>query len=256
MLADFTAASLDGAALDECVLGGASFRLATLHGACGRLDTQSVECDFPLDLSGADMRSAALEPALPSARLVVDDRTLWERHPQSMGFNPVHIDVWIARLAKRSSALSQLRVLRDPLGRVAWTAYGPCRERGPTMISDGEDLRGVDLRSADRWFAAYLEDADLRGADLRGVDLWTKTLESVDARDADLSSAHLVGASFVRCDFRGSRFDRVIARSDPDWPSRWQECDLRGARFVGADLTGLDLSSCLTQGADFSDARR
>lgn len=96
--------------------------------------------------------------------------------------------------------------------------------RSPGLVAEHADLRKAQARNMD------LTGAHLVGAVLTESDLAYSLLNLADLRRADLSNARLMGTGL-------------------------RAADLRGARLVGADLSYADLRDARLEGADLSGAR-
>lgn len=112
-----------------------------------------------------------------------------------------------------------------------------------------ENLRFADL-SGRNLGAMVLRRTCLASADLSNCDL---TL--ADLTDADLSAANLKGAQLAGANFSGSRlveallggaqFEPIsLLRANGTPTGHWQETNLEKADLTGAELTGVDFSSC------------
>ena len=103
------------------------------------------------------------------------------------------------------------------------------------------DLRGANLRDVTLPYAELpaksFEGADLRGADFRGAHL-----EATKFDDADLRGANFHEASFLLSDFAGR-------------PTSFDNACLTRARFVRANLFGVDFGLASGKNIDFSGAR-
>jgi uncharacterized protein YjbI with pentapeptide repeats len=113
-------------------------------------------------------------------------------------------------------------------------------------------LKNARFDTADLSYATF-NQSDLQGAVLSSARMHETffqlcNLTAVDARGADLSGAHVQAqlsagmfqnANFTRARLRGSRC--IGARFD-------------NAKFLDADLTGVDFSRCALTGADFHGA--
>jgi uncharacterized protein YjbI with pentapeptide repeats len=119
------------------------------------------------------------------------------------------------------------------------------RENLKLTLSMTRELRGVDLHGRDL-HGVMLRHKDMRGANLRGANLSEASIERVPLADADLAGADLQGARFGRPGESvtdASLFGTDLTRAD--LRGAWLRCDLRAARFEGADLRGADLSESL-----------
>jgi hypothetical protein len=108
--------------------------------------------------------------------------------------------------------------------------------------------------SVDRLPRGILRQADLSGAGFAGV-LFAGRHRYLDCRfaNADLSAIRLDpqgrAHQFVRCDFRGARFDASRLGF-----ALFHECDLTGTRWTGARLERIRFSHCLLNGVEWSGA--
>ena len=103
-------------------------------------------------------------------------------------------------------------------------------------------------------------DRSLAGGTHEGGDFMFAQLAGVDLSEADFywaafHEATLEGAVMARCDLRGARFDRANLRGAD---LRQADCGLDNlggtTDFIGADLSGADLSRAAIGGADFTGA--
>ncbi len=93
--------------------------------------------------------------------------------------------------------------------------------RLPGLTAEQANLRGVQARNMD------LTGAHLVGSNLIGADLAYTTLNLADLRRVDLSNARLTGAGLRNADLRGARLAAVD----------FSYADLRGVKLDGAILT-------------------
>jgi len=133
---------------------------------------------------------------------------------------------------------------------------GPSTDVGHVAESNAHlvDLSGCSFRGIDHHVLFDLSFCTVDGSDFSGVDLYSTLWFQVSARACDFSEAEL-SASPNDCDFRDSWFDGAnLGYNGMGGRETWTGCDLRGARFAGADLCGTDLFACRGEGADFSGA--
>jgi uncharacterized protein YjbI with pentapeptide repeats len=121
----------------------------------------------------------------------------------------------------------------------AWTEDEP-PDDGTLRLPPGDrSLAGGTHEGRDFMFAR------LAGVDLNGADLYW----------ASFHEANLAGAIMQRCDLRGARFDRANLRGAD---LRQADCGLDNlggtTDFIGADLSGANLSNAAIGGADFTGA--
>ena len=114
-------------------------------------------------------------------------------------------------------------------------------------ILENADLRGADLDGA-LFARAQVSGADFVGARLAGA-LFP---DSVLAR-ADFTDATAVQSVWAGADLRGAVLDRVNAFRSSFRNARLDDVSVDGARFVEADLHGVDVALV---GADTTGARR
>lgn len=101
------------------------------------------------------------------------------------------------------------------------------------------DLQGCNLESAD------LSRSVLQGADLRQANLRSATLEEATGAKVNMNEATLVEANFSGgCSFVEGSF--VMADGAE---SIWEEADLRGANFSGAQLRMANFEGACLEGA-------
>jgi len=93
-------------------------------------------------------------------------------------------------------------------------------------------FESIDLRDAD------LSSANLRDAILRNVDLSNANLSSAKLRDADLLDANLSGADLSNADLMDACLINTNLCS-----ANLRDADLNGTDLSGADLSNADLSS-------------
>lgn len=137
-----------------------------------------------------------------------------------------------------------------------------------TML-DQASLRNGDFHNAD-FRRASLYRADLYGADLSGALTGPKTgMSQVSAQNANLTGALLAGVAMSRSDFTGADFTGAtisgadasairaggatfdgVAGQQTEFPRSY----LKGASFVGADLSGANFAYADLRGVDFKDA--
>ena len=132
------------------------------------------------------------------------------------------------------------------------------------------NLADVTLRSATGsvFSECVLENADMRGADLDGALFARAQVSGADFVDARLAGALfsesvLAGADFTDAtavqsvwagtDLRGAVLDRMNAFRSSFRNARLDDASVDGARFVEADLHGVDVALV---GADTTGARR
>ena len=113
----------------------------------------------------------------------------------------------------------------------------------PTVLCDGADLRGRDLKNAHLPDASFA-GANLEGAVLRGAFLAGARFDGANMRRADLSGAVAPAASLRFVDL--SLGDVSAALLD--------HADLTGANLSGADLSACRLHRAERAGADLSGA--
>ena len=98
------------------------------------------------------------------------------------------------------------------------------------------DFDGADLGSAD------FERADMRAIRLTTVNLLAVGPDATSFRGANLSEARLARACLQSVDFTGAVLKNCVV----------DESDCRGAVFVGADLSGVDVGRMMIGNSDNS----
>jgi uncharacterized protein YjbI with pentapeptide repeats len=131
-------------------------------------------------------------------------------------------------------------------------AWNKWRDANPDIYLDlrKADLIGANLREAVLGKAnlkeANLKGANLSKADLSGADLSKANLFESDLRKADLSGARLIDTNL---------FNALLSRAVLSGAECSSGTDLRGARLVYADFSGVNLSGADFSGADLSGAK-
>lgn len=203
-----------------------------------------------VDLSGADLRGAALQEAdlsnaildgaqfqaanVGDARLdgALANFTNFER-VRAVGAEVTDLDLSTAilDLGRFYELVGSPLVL--PVGIEAiLMSSGATALVGQTLDLEDADLSGgLDLSGYDLSFSNF-EGADLRDANLSGADLNSSVLDYADLERADLSGADLRSADL----FSATLTDAMLAGSDLTY-ARLRYAQISGADFSGADLT-------------------
>lgn len=250
--ADLTGADLRGATLwtDELVglsLRNADLRRSNVNWSSGEKQTWRA----PVDLCGADLSTSSYGFGELEC-CVFDDRTRFSPNRPSAA---LHVRDWIAAAEEGGWRSSPFTRLRDRIGRVAWVGTKSLDEEAEGGGLRTIDLSGVDFRLDDPSRLRILDQFVLDGCDLVGIDLYWALWQGVSARRADFGRGAFEGSSFHDCDLRESWFiGASLGWDNMGGNTRWEGCDLRGARFTGADLCGADLSTCDLDGAELSGA--
>jgi len=115
------------------------------------------------------------------------------------------------------------------------------------------EIRGAIFDGAAMALAKF-ERAVVRGASFAGADLDRSQWQSAHATDtmfdgARLGNAALDGAAFARCSFHRVDFSPTTPRpAATTHGARFDQCDLRGTRWDGRDLSGAIFVRCQMNG--------
>ena len=113
-------------------------------------------------------------------------------------------------------------------------------------------LENADLRGAD-FDGALFAKAQVSGSDFVGARLAGALFPDSVLAGADFTDATAVQSVWAGSDLRGAVFDRVNAFRSSFRNARLDDVSVDGARFVEADLHGVDVA---LHGADTTGARR
>lgn len=122
----------------------------------------------------------------------------------------------------------------------------------------GKDLKGMDLRGCDFYYA------DLRLTDFTGCDLRNARFDKANLEGAVLTRANLENATFnlARLDYvnmssaslKNTDFNCVIfVKADLSEISA-DSCNFKGSRFIGANITNSVIKDSIFEGVDFTGA--
>jgi uncharacterized protein YjbI with pentapeptide repeats len=209
---DFTAAELQGAALDNADLRGAKFDCDRSGKYCAQLQGASFDGALLRDVSlvWANLQKASLEQA------------------DLQGANLDHAQLEGASLkgAQLQGASLRYAVLRS--------ACLDAAQLQGTSLNDAQ-LQGASFAIA-KLQGAFLNGAKLHGANFRAATLLGASLDDAELQGVSLWQTQLQGASFLRSKLQGALFDRT---------------NLQAAQLDNAELQGTSLDGSDVQGASF-----
>lgn len=243
-------ASLAGSNFSNTNFFSANLKSANLHRA--RLDQAYLH---DANLEGADLRRAsargvyAPDANLTDANLRYADFSLANLHEAKLtGIKAGSAKFAGARLQKAVLARADL-FEADLFGvQAAWADFTDA------SIKDGADLRYADLQGAwlsglDGWNTKY-SFADLTGAHLDGASLGEKSeFIGIVARDADFTKATLANQTIQEGNFEGATFSEASLSG-----TTFMNVSLRDARFPNAHAAGLKVLGGSLEGASFKNA--
>ncbi len=227
--ARFTAAVLAHANFAGVIAVGADFVGANLGGA----DFERALLDGS-DLTGATLMRAQLH-ATEMRGVILDQVNVLETSWKKSELSPASADgVVFLQLDLKGNLLSGAEL------------------RGCAFVEC--DLSGVDLQRANLAGASFTtcnaEGARFSGADLTGAIFVSGTR----LMKTDFTGATLRNANLGACDASGSGFARAVLDGANLADATLADCDLRGARAVGALMRKADLRRTRFENADLRDA--
>ncbi|WP_437679783.1 DUF2169 family type VI secretion system accessory protein [Sorangium sp. So ce131] len=184
-------------------------------------------------LSGANLRGAKLARAtLRQAVLFGADLREADLTDADLSLASLQ-DVWAERAVFRGAALERASFDGARLGGADLSG-----SRGEQTIFSRADMTGITARGA-AWQATFLEGTTLERADLSQSSLTRCFISKCNAASATFAGATLTGTSFA-----GSDLSKAVFTGARGEMSAW----------MGATLTGTDLSLAVLTGSHFSEA--
>jgi len=240
---DLRGADLSGANLEGADLSGANLEGANLEGAnlkdADLSDANLKDASLKgADLEGANLAGANIEGAnLAGANLDGVDLS------GTTGLDPDDptLPPWL-RAGLGEDGVYDRDVLADAV------VNGEIDPRSGDL--EGADLAGTDLSGAGDLTGARFHGANLEGADLSGLSVAGADFGAANLRNADLSDLQ---APDTVCSLTGE----PCYDAGASCPGGLTACTTDGAspgNFVGADLTGANLSRAQLPSADFTGA--
>ena len=212
-LAEPTRARLRQALADGEDLGTLNFTGADLRG----IDLRGADLSRGLfegtNLSGADLRDTKLDDAV------------------------------LARANLDEVRLDGASMRRTNLGRARGRAVGLARADMRDAVADESELQGASMPQANL-VGASLRGIQWRDCDAAGADFGPATFIECEL-SVDFTSARLAGATFVKLDLRGCKFDRAILSK-----ATLLTCNLTKVSAAEAKLGGIRV----VEGSRFDDA--
>jgi uncharacterized protein YjbI with pentapeptide repeats len=208
------------------------------------------------DLSGRDLKGANFEGAiLTGAKLVGADLS------SAVLNGAVLAEADLSQAKLGGAQLQQADLTKAKLPQADLTG----------AVLDGATCDGGDFRSAllvgagavgAEFVGADFSNANLQGCNLESADLSRSVLQGADLRQANLRSATLEEANGARVNMDGATLVETNASGGCSFvegsfvmadgsDSIWEEADLRGANFSGAQLGMANFEGACLEGAAF-----